>query len=170
MGSMGSSAGPFRVRYNGLFDFDGLYAAIIDWAKNYGYRWHESTYKHKVPTPKGAEQQFAWELTKNVTEYINYTINMKVHTWDSTEVEVSVDGKSKALTNGRIDILVNGKIIWDWQKKFGGSKFAKKLGEWYGNILFAKDIESIHWDTLTYRIWNLQAIMKKFFEMQSHQF
>mgnify|MGYP006415683771 CR=1 FL=1 len=45
---------PITLRYHGLFDFDGMYAAVIDWAKNYGFKWHEKDYKHKVPSPSGA--------------------------------------------------------------------------------------------------------------------
>ena len=33
------------LRYNGLFDFDAMYAMIIDWAKNYGYMWHENSHQ-----------------------------------------------------------------------------------------------------------------------------
>ena len=52
------------LRYSGIFDFDGLYAAVIDWAKNYNFMWHEVDYKHKVPNPLGAEQEWKWLLTK----------------------------------------------------------------------------------------------------------
>ena len=32
------------LRYNGLFDFDGWYASMVDWSKNYGYLFLESIY------------------------------------------------------------------------------------------------------------------------------
>ena len=49
--SMGAIPTPrVTLQFNGLFDFDGMYAAIIDWAKNYGYMWNEYDYKHKVPS------------------------------------------------------------------------------------------------------------------------
>src|SRR3989344_8705210 len=99
---------PITLRYNGLFDFDGLYAAIIDWAKNYGYRWHDKAYKHKVPSPRGAEHEIEWEITKEVTEYISYTISFTVHIWDLREVEVLVDGKKKNLSNARVLMVMNG--------------------------------------------------------------
>ncbi|MEK6901331.1 MAG: hypothetical protein AABX37_03250 [Nanoarchaeota archaeon] len=156
------------VKYKGVFDFDGLYSAVIDWAKNYGYMWMEKTYKHKVPSPAGAEQEFEWILTTNATDYIQYYIYMKVHLWEMTEVEVEVDGKKKALTHARLYIIMTGDVIFDWQNRFAkGSKFAQKLGEWYRNYIYAKDIEAIHWDTLTYRKWDLQAVIKKYFDLQS---
>ncbi len=157
-----------RMRYEGLFDFDGLYAAIIDWAKNYGYMWHEKTYKHKVPTPKGAVQEFEWHLTKQVNDYVEYYIRMRVKTWDLTEVEVEINGKKRVLNNARVKLLMIGDVRFDWQKRFStGTKFARTLGRLYRSFIYSKDIESIHWDTLTYRKWDLQAVIKKYFDLQS---
>src|SRR3989338_429178 len=70
------------LRYNGIFDFDGFYNAVTDWAKNYGFMWHESSFKHKVPSPEGAEQELAWQMTKKVTEFIEYTIIFTIHMWE----------------------------------------------------------------------------------------
>ncbi|MBI2665457.1 hypothetical protein HYX12_02440, partial [Candidatus Woesearchaeota archaeon] len=67
------------LQYEGLFDFDGLYGAITDWCKNYGFMWHEVDYKHKVPNPFGAEQQFKWQMDKRIDPYVVYVIKLKVH-------------------------------------------------------------------------------------------
>ena len=154
---------PITIRYNGLFDLDGLYAAVTDWAKNYGYMWHEKTYKHKVPSPKGAEQEFAWEITKDVTEYIHHLVLITVHTWDQTEVKVDAGNKTRVLTNARIFIKIDGTLKYDYQGRLKG----RKIGEWFRNIVYKKEVESIYVDTLYYRIWNLQAIIKKYFDMQT---
>lgn len=158
------------LRYSGLFDFDGLYAAVIDWAKNYGYKWHEFTYKHKVPNPKGAEQELDWIIEKNVTSYLQYSILFTIHTWDQNEVEVDIDGKKKNLTNARLYIIMKGTITTDWQKKFKGGRIAQKLGEWYEKYVFKKELESIYGDQLYYRMWNLHALLKKYFDMQTQKY
>lgn len=156
------------LRYNGLFDFDGMYAAVIDWAKHYGYMWQEKSYKHKVPSPTGAEQEFDWEMNIKVTDYIEYRIWFTIHMWDLTEVEVEVNGKKKSLSNARIYIVIDGFILYDWQDKFGGNKFAKKLGEWYNKLI--NPIEQQYFDQLYYRMWNLHAVLKKYFDMQSQKY
>lgn len=159
------------VRYEGLFDFDGLYAAVVDWSKMYGYRWHEKQYKHKVPKPTGAEQEMAWVIEKNVTEYIKYTIQFEVHTWDQTEVEVEVSGKKKKLTNARIYIIINGNLTYDWQNRFAkGGWLGKKMGRWYFKLVGQSLVMGVHWDTLYYRVWNLHSIIKKFFDMQTKKY
>lgn len=158
-----------EVRYEGLFDFDALYAAIIDWSKNYGYAWHEKAYKHKVPSPLGAEQELNWQITKEVTDYIKHGVVMVAHLWDLTEVEVEVDGKKKKLSNGRIYIRIKGTLYYEWQGVFGGSKFAQTLGKWYAKLT-KKELESVYADTLYYRLWNLQALIKKYFDMQTTKY
>lgn len=156
------------LRYNGLFDFDGLYAAVVDWAKNYGYMWLETKYKHKVPSPAGAEQELIWEMTKNVTDYRREKIVFDIHIWDLLEVEVDSNGRKKSLSNARIHIVIDGKFEMDWQKRFTG-RFGEKLGELYRKIM-QKEIETVYFDQLYYRMWNLHAVIKKYFDMQAEKF
>ena len=154
------------LRYEGLFDLDGLYAAIVDWCKNYGYRWHEKTYKHKVPSPKGAEQEFLWVMDKDVTDFVNYNISIEAHIWDMLEVEVDVGGKKKILSNARIEITMTGTVTIDWQSKFKGSEIKILAYNIYTNVM-RREFEVTYYDTLWYRMYNLQAVMKKYFDMQS---
>jgi predicted flavoprotein YhiN len=153
------------VRYQGLFDFDGVYASVIDWAKNYGYMWHEKTYKHKVPRPTGAEQELEWVLQKKVTEHVNFSISFRVHIWDLQEVQVETPQGKKAMSQARVLIVMNGAVATDWKKKFTGSKFKEWLGKRFENIKIAETGE--YMDTLAYRMLSLQAIIKKYFNMQS---
>ncbi len=160
---------PITLNYTGLFDFDGLYTAVTDWAKNYGYMWYEMSYKHKVPNPKGAEQELDWIITKKVTNYISFEIWFKVHTWDQTEMEVEVDKRKKTLTSARIHLTMDGKVKYDSQGVFKKGKLAKTLGNWYINYVYKRETET-YWDQLYYRMWNLQAILKKYFEMQTQKY
>ncbi|MFA6460975.1 MAG: hypothetical protein WCV90_01810 [Candidatus Woesearchaeota archaeon] len=157
------------LRYNGLFDFDGMYAAITDWAKNYGFMWHEKDYKHKVPSPKGAEQEFTWVLTKNVTQYIRNEITIKLHAWELLEVEVDQGGRKIPLSNARLYLWIEPKVTFDWQRKFQGSgKFGEWLGKWY-NKLLDKDFSN-YLDELYYRTWDLHAIIKTYFDVQTRKY
>tara|TARA_Y100000310_G_scaffold242934_1_gene247215 strand:- start:11053 stop:11580 length:528 start_codon:yes stop_codon:yes gene_type:complete len=154
------------LRYNGLFDLDGLYAAVIDWSKNYGYMWHEVDYKHKVPG-KGAEQEMKWQITKNVNEYVAFEVNFIIHMWDLVEVEI--EGAQKNLSNARFYIHLDGIIKYDWQEIEKGGGKLKFLGKWYREKLLKRDLEA-YMDMLYYRMWNLQAILKKYFDMQTKKY
>lgn len=154
------------LRYNGVFDFDSFYTAVIDWAKNEGYMWHEKTFKHKVPSPEGAEQEFDWELTKNVTEFVRYTILISIHAWEMRDVDVEINGRKKTMAKARLFVRMNGFVKWDWQKRFSkAGKFGKFLGEVYGKAM-TRDV-AMYIDQLYFRMGNLHAIMKKYFDMQS---
>ena len=113
------------LRYNGVFDFDGLYAEVTDWSKRNGYMWHEPSFKHKVPGAEGAEQEMAWQLTKKVTDFIKYDILFTIHMWEVKDV--GVENRKKPLMRARLYIIINSTIEYDWQKKFGGSRFALLL-------------------------------------------
>ncbi|MBT3297816.1 hypothetical protein HN385_02740 [archaeon] len=156
------------VRYEGLFDFDGLYAAIVDWSKNFGYRWHEASYKHKVPSTKGAEQEFKWILERDVDQLASFKILIEAHTWDQMEVVIESDGKQKTLTNARIEIVIKPSISLDWQKRFKGGpwKIWDKVWEIYFKLV-REELELKYGDTLIYRLYGFQAMLKKFFDMQS---
>lgn len=154
------------VRYEGVFDFDALFAAVVNWMKTYRYHYHEETYKHKIPSPRGAEQEITMIGVKHVTDFYDYEIKLKWHTWDQTEVEVTRNGQKKKLTKARIEIRINGKVKIDWQKRFKGSKFREILYKiWYK--AYRRDVETVWHDNLYYRTYNLQEIIKKFFDMQA---
>lgn len=157
------------LRYNGIFDFDGMYAAMIDWAKGYNYIWNEQNYKHKVPSPKGAEQEWEWEMHKKINDFVIYRIHISGLAFDLREVDVEVDGKVKHLTNARIQLRITSKVEFDWQKKFGDKKkegqvWAKMFGTLYMKMM-QKEFEIQYWDNLYYHTYKLQAELKKYFDM-----
>ncbi|MFH1276479.1 MAG: hypothetical protein ABIH82_05190 [Candidatus Woesearchaeota archaeon] len=158
------------IQFEGLFDFDGMYAAITDWAKNYGYMWHEQDYKHKVPNAFGAEQEFKWLLTKRIDPYVIYEIKLHTHMYEMLDVEVNVGGKIKNLTKSRLYFKLIGNVKLDWQNKIrkGGP-----LGNWMSSIwqrVFTHDISGTYWDTLVYRVYDLQHVIKGYFDMQSKKY
>ena len=129
------SEAPIILRYRGLFDWDGLYAAMVDWFKKYRFYFHEETYKHKVPTPFGAEQELRWFIWQDVTDYIRFHVQINLHLWEMTEVEVVKDGKKKVLTNARLEIKIIGKLHIDWQDKFEKNKFTRMLRDYYNKYI-----------------------------------
>lgn len=158
---------PIIIRYTGLFEFEGIYKIIIDWCKNYGYTWEEETYKHKVPSPRGAEQEFRWIAEKEVTDYLKYKIEMEAHGWDMTEIVMEKDGKKKSLTNARFEIIIKGIVITDWQGKWKKGRLPQFLGNIYEKFVIRRELDGLYADGLFYRLLSLQTLLKKFFDMQT---
>lgn len=156
---------PITFRYEGLFDFDGMYAALIDWATHNGYIWEELSYKHKVPSPNGAEKEFIWSIALKVESYVQYKVQFFVHCWDLKEVEIDMNGKKQPLTSARIEIIIKPSVIYDWQNRFEGKKMYKLMQKFQAKALQAELDD--HLDTLMYRSYDIHALIKKFFDLKS---
>lgn len=162
--------GPFTVgtiRYVGVFDFDGLYEGIVEWFKRYRYQFFDSSYKHKVPSPYGAEQELDWYGEKNETDFVKFRIDITVHIWEMTDVEVIQNNKKKVLTKGRMQIKLTGRVIFDWQDKFEKTWFTRMLRDIWVKWLWRREVISIGGDPLTYRMYDLHAYIKKYLDMQT---
>ena len=155
------------IRYKGLFDFEGLYTLVVQWFKYRGFWFHERTYKHKVPSPKGAEDEIEWDGMKKISEYVAHAINVYIHLWDMTEVKVVKDGVEKTLTNARMEIVIRAIMTLDYQKKWERGAFWNALGDFYEKYIIKKEFETIQWDQVWYRAHKLHAIIKDFMDMQA---
>lgn len=155
------------IRYNGLFDFDGLYFAISEWFKKYRYWFHETSYKHKVPNPRGAEQELDVHGELEITDFIKFNISLNIRTWDMTEVEIVKNGQKKLLTKARLQVKLFGKIEYDWQNKFTKNAFTRALFRLYYAVFYRKEMTSIWGDMLVYRMFNLHHHIKKYIDMQT---
>ena len=158
---------PIYIRYEGLFDFEGLYQAAVDWCKSHRYFFEETDFTHKVPSPLGAEQEVWWRMDTNVTEYVKFSMKIIIHLWEMTEVEVVKDGKKKVLTSARVQIEMTGVMDTDWQNKFAGSRLKKIMGKLLEDYVWRKELSAGYFDMLMYRMWNLHTLFKKYLDMQT---
>lgn len=157
----------FIIRYKGLFDFDGLYNMMVQYLKARRYWIQEAKYKHKVPSPSGAEQEIRWTGNAKVNDYIMYDVIIDLHLWDMTEVEVIKEGVKKTLTNARIELIFQGFITIDYEKRFDVSPFWQGIKDWYNKYITKEDIESIYGDTLHYKMQHFVDNVKQFLDMQA---
>ncbi|MBD3310503.1 hypothetical protein GF351_04745 [Candidatus Woesearchaeota archaeon] len=155
------------VKYNGIFDFDEMYHVLQNWIKDQGFWFEERTYKAKVPSAAGAEHDIIWDGWRKVTPYVKYWIYVKWKLWDLKELEVVKDGKKKKLYKSRVRLVIHGKVELDWTKRFGGSKFAQALAEFYNKFIVKKNLENVWWDECYYRIFKFHALAKEMFDMQA---
>ena len=157
----------FILRYSGLFDFDGLYSMMAQYLKVNRYWFHEYKYKHKVPSPLGAEQEIFWRGEKKVNEYIHYSIFLDFHLWEMTEVEVVQKGVKKTLTSAKMQINIIGFMDIDWEKRYEQSVFLQALKDFYNKYVLKRELESIYWDTLHYRCQKFLNVIKEYLDMQA---
>ena len=163
---------PVRViNFSGIFDLDKLYQGIYDWMINEGYNFEERQYKHKVPSPAGAEQHMKSWGWRNVTEYIKYVVNTYTLIRDMKDIEVIKDGKKTTLTKGMIRIEIGGYVETDWQGKYEATPFLLRIRKFMEKyILGNRDggiITTVYADELDYKMIKLQTVIKDILDMET---
>lgn len=160
------------IRYEGVFDFDKLYLAMVEWLKRRKYAFYETTYKHSGLEPGGAEQEIEWVAERDVTPYYKYTINVAWHLWDVKDVEVVEHGQKKKLTKAKLQITFQGAVDIDYKKRWEKSSFLMFLRDLFFKYIIRKEIEGIWYDTLYYRLVRFHTMVRDLLAMeaQSHAY
>jgi hypothetical protein len=160
------------IRYKGVLDLEGLYRVVVQWLKSRRFWFHETTYKHKVPSPFGAEEEITFNGERKCTEYYRDDIRVYFHVWDQQEVEVIREGKKQKLIKAKVEIQIQGTLVLDWQGMFDRSPFMQKLRNFIHAHIIHEKIENIWHDELFYRTMKLQAVIKDYLDMQtkSHEY
>ena len=155
------------IKLDGIFDFKELYKLMHGWFVDRGYFFEETLYKHKVPSPAGAEQTIEWSGWKKVNEYIKYWIEVHIKIRDMKQLEVVKNGEKKILTKARLRIFFEGEIEFDYAKRFSGNKFLQSLQDIYLNYIIKKDLQNIYEDQLWYVIYKLHRVTKEFLDFDT---
>ncbi len=125
---------PPLIKYYGVFDYQKLYEAITGWYKAKDFDMHEKGYVHK-----GKELEFEWFGDKKITDYYKYEITVSMFVWDFKEAEIIKNNEKVNTHQGRIQIVVKGYYVLDYDKQWeGGVK--EKLRGFYHKFIIDKDI------------------------------
>jgi hypothetical protein len=71
------------------------------------------------------------------------------------------DGEKKKLQEGYIQLDVSGRIEFDWSKRFGGSKFAQWLQDFYLKYVLRQTIKDVYEDDLILKQQELISKIKE---------
>ncbi len=155
-----------KIRYRGLFDFEGLFRLMRGWFDAREYEFFERRYKHKSRST-GAELEINFEAHRDINEYARNVIKIFFHIWDAHEVEVVKDGKKKKMWEGRMLIEFSGLVELDYDSHWEHSPFLRHLRNFYHNFVIKGEIDQIWTDKLWYKINDLQQNCKRFLGMHT---
>ena len=154
-----------RIMYKGIYDFDGLYKFIINWYKDREYYLEQKDYTNKIPTIFGKEEEFKLNGWRKVTAYYKFEVDVYLHLWDTSSVEIIENGKKKKKYKGRIMIEFSGKIETDYVGMWEKSRGALELKKFLDRFIFKKHMQE-EWSAELYlSILNLHARVKEFMDM-----
>ena len=158
---------PMVIKFTGIFDYDLLYKTITNWFIDYGYYLEEPLYKHKVPTPIGAEQEIGWTGWKKITEYVKYWIQVYTHIYNLKDVEVVKGGVKKKLQRAEMIIEFSAYVETDYPG-IVNSKFGEYLKDFWDKYLLKKDMDTIWTDQLYYVMYKLHTAVKEALGMKTY--
>ena len=156
-----------RIKHRGIFDMGGLFRTMRSWMIDQGYEFHETTAKHRVPSPAGATEEFVWSGWRRVNGYVVFRIRFWMRAYEVKDVEVVRGGKKKHLTQGAIWIEITPSVELDYQNRFGGSRFLQKVQDFYHHHVIKHNIQDIWEDEVYYRAYKLHRIIKEYLDFET---
>jgi hypothetical protein len=161
-----------HLRYGGIWDMQDLYESMINYLRNKKYKFNETAYKHKHPSPFGVERQYVWRATREETEWLKFIINVYIHTYDAHDVEVIMkDGTKHIFTKGRMWMEFTGTTEIDYEHRFDENSFYAHIKDWYNKYILKKVYTEVIWDRLWYReVHKLRWLVKQKLKMEADSY
>ncbi|MBW2989331.1 hypothetical protein KY358_03365 [Candidatus Woesearchaeota archaeon] len=162
---------PTYVRFKGVWDMQDIYETVADWFMRRKYRFRESVYKHKHPSPYGIERQYIWEATRIENDFFQIKYVMFIHTYDAQDIEaVTPDGSKRIFTKGRIWIEIKFKVITDWEGLWKNKLFYARLKAFYNKYILRKNFTQGIVPKIRYEMYELQSILKAKMKMEADEY
>jgi hypothetical protein len=156
------------IKYKGVFDYSGIYRVIISWIKKKNFEFHEKKHKEK-PYHVGPEIEITWWAARRISGSIQLRIDMFIHLYDAVKTEVIVNGHKKQMINGRIQIDIWGKVIFDYSGQFEDSTFFKQIELFLTSKIMRKEILFKYIDPFDYELYDLEVMIRKFLDMEFYE-
>ncbi len=147
------------IKYVGFVDERKLLTTIRAWMIDEGFEFKEPTYKNKT-TPDGLDIEIKIIGEKKVTSYVKFWVELLLWVREIKEVSVVREGVQQTAKEGKVWIETSGYLELDWQNRFGGSRFMQALQDFYHKAILKKTIEVKWWDTLYYKIYKLNSVIR----------
>lgn len=154
-----------HIRFKGVFDFQEVYGAIYQWLETRGFEVHESKHKN-VEKQTGFERDIAWVAWRRVTEYYSWWVQIDLHTWDTSEVDVIKEGVKKRMWKGRFYFLLRSHFEMDYSDRFADTAIKKGIVQFFTTHIFQRKISSLWEDKLRFKLYELANVVKECLDMQ----
>jgi len=155
-----------KLEYEGMFDAVKLFEIIEAWMLERHYERKEDK-NHEQDTPDG--KFIEWQATpwKKVTDYMRYSIKMRILISNLKKVETFVDKKRKHLHHGKVNIVIDAFMDTDYDVRWENKPFLIFLRTMYDKFFYKVYTERFE-NRLTYDARYLYHLLEKYFNMAAH--
>ena len=155
------------IKHKGYFDISKLLQSIRKWFLDRDYDFHFTKHKFKIPSPAGVEQEIELHGERKINEYVKFNIKLFMRFFDLKEVELVKEGQKIKTNSGRVAIEISASMIFDYENRFGGSKFVQAAQDFYHKFVIKRTIEEEWEDQLFMKMIDLMKLMRKQFEHEA---
>ncbi len=123
--------------YEGLFNYREFFRTMDFWLRDKFYDKKEKL-NYKYVTPEGNEYQIHFEPWKKVTDYYKIEQQIEILASKVKEVEVEINGKAVKMNKGKIEVMITGWLIVDYEGRFNkaNSPFLYFLREMFDRFVY----------------------------------
>lgn len=150
------------VKYKGIFDLQELYALIKKWYDERKFEFHEYNYKAKQPSVGELDMYFRG--FRKDSEWLRIWMVVYIKFWNLEEIEVIKEGKKAVMNRGRLRIYFEPDMEYDYENKFGSSKFFEMLRDFYVKYVWFKKYR-LYADKIEYETHGFAEQVKQLLQM-----
>jgi len=133
----GSKRGYYSLKHEGFYNLNDILKDLKNKLKNLKYDIIDKEHSESNGNA-GREEEFAWNCSKDVTEYIKFKIEMKILTLHQIDVMV----EKKKMQKGDFELRVTAIMSSNYNKSFKTTRAGKIKAHLYEKLVIAKKLES----------------------------
>ena len=163
MGELRMVVNHLKIDYNGPLDVHKLLALIENFLWERGYdKQQEKDFEQN--TDKGRFIEWQYKPWKKITDYIRYMVKIRVLGYDLARIDTHVDGKKAKVDSGRIIVIIDGYMEYDYDNKWDLNPLMELIRGVYDHFIYHTYTE--RWEgRLTNDINSLHDAIEKFLNM-----
>ena len=154
------------TRFMGAFDKSGLIRAIRGYLTGQKFKIGEPTLKHKVGSD-GTDVSIKITGYVKRTHYVRFNITVKLSISDMKDVEIITEGKKTKMQHGRVELIVDGSMDLDYNKRFEQNAFLEGLRNFYHQVIIKTEIDEVWQDELETIIDQVQRVAREFLDVEA---
>ena len=155
-----------KTDYSGPVNLKELFKFIENfiWEKGFD-KQHEKDFEQNTPNGKFVEWQISpW---KKITDYQQYIIKVRVLGYDLHKTEMIVDDKKSKIDNGRVVIIIDGFVEYDYDNYWSNRPFFFFLRTIYDYFIFKVYTEGFE-QRLVHDINHLNDAIERYLNLHRH--
>ena len=125
------------INKQSIFKFKDFYDFYYNLVTSLGFDIFEDTFFRK-----GDNTAFEWTCTKDVDDYTKYKIWSKCKVLKAKTVKVKREGIPETMEKADVSVVAKGKIVTDWQNRWGANPLTKFLKGLFDKYLLKSTFDS----------------------------